>query len=363
MSNRQVHRNNSLKVPAISQSLVSDLGPQINQCKSNYKGNLDKENILDQTNEAKTHTSRINVDKINGTYQNGHDKLENILCEQNTNVWNDGSVLPQVLLPPNKPQDIRRATYIKERKPCNGTLYECNEEVDENTECDKAKAQSDFSVLLNKLTFTPSDVISSSPEPARRESTESTASQIIDKYRTFNISHSNFFETSTIYDAKAPATVAPALQPAGLHLSPIKFDRCSLMNDIKDLISSSPIQFQHHVLPKDLNEYPKHFVVDINPKIQTNCEYFSFELIPKNEASKKVGDMYIEISPPRKHFNSNMVSMSVSKLSGAKTGRIKKNNTLCNGGKKLQLSMPSGSKFYLKKKIVFLIILILIYVL
>ncbi|XP_024873817.1 protein abnormal spindle-like, partial [Temnothorax curvispinosus] len=346
--NKQFHRNNTLKVPTMSQSLVDNLGAQVKRCESKYENNLDKENILNRNNEVKTCTSLAKDDGIDGTYRNGHDKLENILCEQNTNVWIDGSVLQQVLVPSNGPQDIRRATYIKEDGPC-GVLYEHNEEVDGNKECDKDKARSDFSILLNKFTFTSADVISSSPEPVRRESTDSPSLQTVDKHRTFNISRSQFFETSAIYDTKTPADEAPALQPAGLHnLSPIKPDGCTLVNDIKNLISSSPIQFQRRIISKDPNECAKHFTVDINPSSQTtNCEYFSFEVIPKNvEAAKKMGDVYIEISPPKKHFHSKMVSMSISKLSSAKTGRVTKNNTSCDAGnkKKLQLSVSAAKR-------------------
>ncbi|XP_071644132.1 uncharacterized protein [Temnothorax longispinosus] len=346
--NKQFHRNNMLKVPAMSQSLVDNLGAQVKRCESKYENNLDKENILNRNNEVKTCTSLAKDDGIDGTYRNGHDKLENILCEQNTNVWIDGSVLQQVLLPSNGPQDIRRATYIKEDGPC-GVLYEHNEEVDGNKECDKDKARSDFSILLNKFTFTSADVISSSPEPVRRESTDSPSLQTVDKHRTFNISRGQFFETSAIYDTKTPADEAPALQPVGLHnLSPIKPEGCTLVNDIKNLISSSPIQFQHRIISKDPNECAKHLTVDINPSSQTtNCEYFSFEVIPRNvEAAKKTGDVYIEISPPRKHFHSKMVSMSISKLSSAKTGRVTKNNTSCDAGnkKKLQLSVSAAKR-------------------
>lgn len=344
---KQFHGNNALKVPTIGQALATNLGI-VKQCKSKYENNLDKENILNKNNEIKTCASRAKDDRSNGAH-NGHNKVENILCEQNINVWNDSSILPPVLLPSNGPQDIRRVTYIKERRSCSSILHEHNEEVNENMEYDKDKVQSDFSILLNKFTFTSADIISSSPDPSRRESTESTTLQNVDKHRTFNISRDQFFETSAIYDMKASVNAAPVLRPAGLqaNLSPIKPNECTLLTDIKDLISSSPIRFQHHI-SKDPNKYVKHLMVDINPNIQTtNCEYFSFEIIPKSiKAAKKTGDMYIEISPPKKHFHSKMVSMSVSKLNSAKTGRVTKNNALCDGGnrKKLQLNVSAASK-------------------
>jgi len=363
MANKQFHQNNTLKVPTIDQSIGNNFDIQVKQCKSKCESDLNKENILNKNNETETYASQAK-NRINGMCYNGYEKFENILCEQNINVWSDSSILPQVLLPSNVPQDIRRATYIKEKRPCSSILYEHNEEVDENMESDNDKVQSDFSILLNKFTFTSTDVIASSPEPARRESTESTTSQIVDKHKTFNISRGQFFETSAIYDTKAPVN-ASVLQPCLHNLSPIKSDGCSLITDSKDLISSSPIQFQHHI-PKESNEYTKHFTVDINPNIQTsNYEYFTFEVIPKSVAAKKTEDMYIEISPPKKNFHSKMVSKSVSKLNSARAGRITKNNTLYEDGnrKKLQLNVSATSELYLFKKIIFSIILILTYVL
>ncbi|XP_018308741.1 protein abnormal spindle isoform X2 [Mycetomoellerius zeteki] len=336
---KQSHRNNTLEVPTVSQSLSSsstnNFDTQINQYKLEYESDLTKENILNINNETKSYASQTKDYRVGRMHHNRCDQ-ENILCEQNINVWSDSSVLPQVLLPSNVPQDIRRATYIKETKPCNHLLYENHEEVHENMKCNKDKTQSDFSILLNKFTFTSTNVISSSP--TRRESTESTTSHIIDKHKTFNISR-QIFETSAIYDTKTTVNAAPVLQPTSLYnLSPIKPDKCSFMTGIEDLISSSPIQFQHHI-PKDPNEYIKHFIVDINPNIQTtNCEYFSFEVIPRNvAAAKKTGDIYIEISPPKKHFCSKMVS----KVNNARIGRVRKNNTLCDGRnrKKLQLNV------------------------
>ncbi|KYN16622.1 PREDICTED: protein abnormal spindle [Trachymyrmex cornetzi] len=335
---KQSHQNNMLKVPSISQSLSSSLANNLDTQINQYKLDLDKENILNKNNGTKNYALETKDYGFDGMHHERHDKPENILCEQNINVWSDSSVLPQVFLPLNAPQDIRRATYIKERRPCNSILYEHHKEVHENMKCNKDETQSDFSVLLNKFTFTSTDVISSSP--TRRESTESTTSHIIDKHKTFNISR-QFFETSAIYDKKTTVNAAPVLQPTSLYnLSPIKSDKCSLMTGIKDLISSSPIQFQHYI-PKDSNEYIKHFMVDKNPNIETtNCEYFSFEIIPRNAAAaKKTGDMYIEISPPKKHFCSKMVS----KVNSARIGRVMKNNTLCDGRnrKKLQVNIAA----------------------
>ncbi|XP_036149529.1 protein abnormal spindle isoform X2 [Monomorium pharaonis] len=347
--NKQLYRNMKAST-AGSQSLVNNLDTQVKQYKSKYKSEMNKENISIKNNEVRTY---VKDEKLNED-----DKLKNILCEQGMNMWNDSSILP-LLCPLNGPQDLRRATYIKEKSPCTGVLYEHNEEeVSENGECDKDKMQSDFSIFLNKFTFMSTDVITSSPESSRGESIETTL-QGVDGHRTFNISR-GLFETSAIHDAKPPISLTSTLQPTGtLHnLSPIKLDECSVMTDVKDLISSSPIQFQHHIISKDpkqdwrlLNPEPKEYAkplaysIDINPNIQmANCEYFSFEVISKDvELAKNTGDMYIEISPPKKHFHSKMAPISLSKLSGT-SGKIIKNNTLCDSGKKLQLNISTTKK-------------------
>ncbi|KYM97963.1 PREDICTED: protein abnormal spindle [Cyphomyrmex costatus] len=332
---KQSNQNNTSEVATVSQSLSSltkNLDTQINQYKLHYKRDLDKENILNQNKEIKDCTLQTKDNKIDGMHHNRHEKLDNILYEQDINVWSDSSVLPQVLLPSNEPQDIRRATYIKKRKSLDNIL--CEHEIHENMKCNKDMTQSDFSLLLNKFTFTSTDVISSSP--TRKESIGSRTSHIIDKHKTFNISH-QFFEASTIYDTKTTVNAEPVLQSTNLYnLSPIKPDKSFLMANVKNIISSSPTQFEHHI-PKDSNEYVKHLTVDMNPNIQTtNCEYFSFEVIPRNVAvAKKTGDMYIEISPPKKHFYSKMIS----NLNNAKIGKVIKNNTLCDRRHKKELKL------------------------
>lgn len=343
-TNKQFNQNNTLKIPTISQPLIPSLDAQAKQCKLRNESNLNKENIFNNYNETETSSAIQGKDeRINGTYHN-HGKSDNIMFEQNINVWNNESILPQVF-PTNEPQDIRRVTYVKERRPCSNVLHECN--IIEDTDCDNDKVHSDISVLLNKFTFTPVDVISSSPESMKRELAESTSfSQSTDNHRTFDISRSHLFETSATYDTKTLINVPS--QPIGLHnLSPIKSDRCSLITDIKDLIASSPIA-QYPDMSKDSNEYLKH--IKVKPSVQiTNHEYLNFEIISKNiETTKKIGDVYIEISPPKKHFHSKMISMPVPKLNSTRTGRITKNKTLCEGGnsKKLQLNIPVASKLF-----------------
>lgn len=370
-TNRQFYQNNtSLKIPSISQPLIPNLDAQTKDCKLKYLNDLNKENIFNKCSETETsYATQKKENRINGTYN--HDEPDNVMFEQNTNMWDNGSILPQVMFSTNEPQDIRRVTYIKEKRSCN-VLYEHNEII-ENTACDNDKVHSEISVLLNKFTFTPADVILSSPEAVKKEFAESTSfSQSSNKHRTFNISHSNLFETSATYDTKTLSSVP--LQSAGLHnLSPIKSNGCSIISDIKDLIASSPIA-QRYDVPKDSNEFLEHIKIEpnvqmspiaqhcdvlkdsneylkhkIEPSIQiTNREYFSFEIIPRNDVPKKIRDMYIEISPPKKHTKivPQYHSMSIPKLSGTRTGRITKNKTLCEGGNtKLQLNIPVTSEF------------------
>ncbi|XP_072745833.1 uncharacterized protein [Anoplolepis gracilipes] len=335
-------KSNILKIPTIVQPLIPNLNAQANQCKLKHENNFNKENILNGYNETEiSYTMRGKDDKINGTYRN-RDKPDNVMLEQNVwNVWNNESILPQAFST-NEPQDIRRITYVKEKGPYSNLLSEHNK-ITEDTACDNNKIHSDMSILLNKFTFESTDVISSSQELKKQELTDTSFSQNTDNYKTFNISCSHSLETSATYDTKIFMNVPSQL--ASLHnLSPIKSDGCSLITDVKDLIASSPIA-QHKDMSKNSNEYFKH--IKVQPSIQIiDDEYLSFEIIPKNiEAVKKIGNMYIEISPPRKHFYSKMVSIPVPKLNSTKTGRITKNKTLCDGGnaKKL-LNIPLAKR-------------------
>ncbi|EFN67743.1 Protein abnormal spindle [Camponotus floridanus] len=369
-TSRQFYQNNILKIPTISQPLIPNLDTQTKEYKLRHLNDVNKENIFNKCGQSETsYAIRENENKINEIYN--HDEPDNIMFEQNMNIWGDGSILPQVFST-NEPQDIRRVTYVKEKRSSN-ILYEHNGIIKKTTvknTCDNDNVHSEISVLLNKFTFTPADIISSSPEAVKEELAESTSfSQNSNKHRTFNISQNHLFETSTTHDTK---TLKVSSQSACLHnLSPIKSSGCSLMTDIKDLIASSPIA-QHYV-PKDSNEFLEHnrkikiesnvqmspitqhvpkdssecLKHKIEPSIQIiNREYFTFEIIPKNDVAKEIGDMYIEISPPKKHSKiSQYHNISVPKLSGTRTGRITKNKTLCEGNtKKLQLNIPVAKR-------------------
>ncbi|KAL0118078.1 hypothetical protein PUN28_009034 [Cardiocondyla obscurior] len=342
ISMKEPFYQNNVQKNRTNQFLMNNYETQIKQTQFKCESNLNKENIYNKNSETKINTLQVKENKITEPY-NKPVKLDNI-SEQNVNVWNDGSILPQNWHSSNELQNIRRATYIKEDKACNNLLHDDIEETDENKDNDKNKDQFNFSILLNKFALAPVDVMTSSFKSEKRESTESILQA--DKYRTFNISHSQFFETSAIDDTKPRADAGLVLQPASLNnLSPIKADEHSVTNNIKSLVSSSPIQFQH--ISKDFNSQAKHFTVDINPSIQTpNCEYFSFEVIPKvlvEDYSKKTEDVYIEISPPKKHFHAKTLSMSVSKLSNSTISRITKNNNFYDNKNRKQLHLSMST--------------------
>jgi len=351
----------SLKNQTINQSLIGNLDVQIKQCIPKYKNISNKENIYEEKNETKTYILQKEDNRINKTHHYEHDKsnINNNLFEQSINMWSDGSVLPQVLLSSNVPQEIRRATYVKEKRPCSNNLHECNKEVTENTACTE-KAQVEFSMLLDKFTFTSTKLMSSSPHLTKRESIDSTSSQSTDKHKTFNISD-QFFDTFAISDTKIPTNTPSVLQLTDLHNSSLielrKEHGCSLITNMKDLRASSPIQSQHNDILKDPTEYLKHSTMNVNHSAQTNdCEYFSFEVIPENiERVKETGDMYIEISPPKKHLLSK--SMFSSKLvKNTRTGKITKNKILCEERNMKKLHLNDISELTSKKIIFFLVI-------
>lgn len=345
---RQSRQNNALlKVPTANQSLLSNPAAQPRRCVPKYKNESNKENICENRNGTKTNALRKGDNKINETRLFEHDKSENDLIEQSINMWSDGSVLPQAFLSSNAPQDIRRATYVKEKIICNSILYEHTENIVDDATCVTDKAQIEFSMLLDKLTFTSADVISSSPQSTRRESIDSINSQSIDKHRTFNISRDQFFDTFTVSDLKIPVNAPSALQSTDLHNSslngPKKGDGCFLTTDMKDLRALSPIQLDHNDISRDPIEYLKSSAMSMNRSVQTSdCEYFSFEIIPENvKAVKEAGDMYIEISPPKKHLLPK--SMFLSKFIHPSTSKIMKHKILPEekGMKKLHLNDSS----------------------
>jgi len=304
--------------------LVNNFDTQVKQHKSKYKNNLNKENVF----KIETRTDILREkDKCNKINEN-HERNKLDLSDQSMNVsWKDGNVLPQILLPLNEPQDIRRATYIKE-KSCNNIIRKHDERVTENTASMRNNAQSDFSIMLNKFTLTSTDALLSSPQVIK----ESINLQSSDKHRTFDIV--DFIEV-------------PATSPAGSHnLSLNKFEM-SFVTDVNNLIASSPIgKLQHCDTSKEPDEYSKHFTIDVNRNTQkSECEYFSFEVIPENiEGAKKAGDVYIEISPPKKHSHSK--SLFMSSKSSARTGKITKNKALCDMKSVRKLNVATSKIFF-----------------
>ncbi|XP_020277492.1 protein abnormal spindle isoform X2 [Pseudomyrmex gracilis] len=356
ISNKRVQQNNEIQIPVLNQPrLITHF--EAKQSRSKYEIGSNKENICSANGETKLGALQGRNDGVNRHSV----KMENVLYEQNANVWNDGSILPQVLLPSNELQDSRRVTYVKERRHYGGVLYEHNEEEEEEEEEEKKevpkdttsdKPQSDFSMLLDKFTLASvNEARPSSPRSSKQESMEESSSQSGDKHRTFNISPGKSFVVSAL-SPSCNKTIAKTThnnvlsQSVGVYnLSPIKFDGCSLANGPTDIISSSPITHFACDGSRDFREQSRRFAIDtIDRGVQTTPkDYFVFEIIPEK---RKSGDMYIEISPPKKsHLLSKTVSASVTKLSNP--GRVFKNKPVYDGRRKhkeLRLNSTPGRK-------------------
>lgn len=325
IDNKRAQQNNEMQIPILNQPpLITHF--EAKQSRSKYEIASNKENICSANSETKTGALHGKNDGVNHHFV----KMENVLHEQNANVWNDGSILPQVLLPSNGLQDSRRVTYVKERRHYGSVLYEHNEEEENETEilevATSDKPQSDFSMLLDKFTLASVNETPNPPPPSKQESMESS-SQSGDKHRTFNISPGRSFVVSPSCNKTIHNNVLS--QSVGVHnLSPIKFDGRSLVNDIRDIISSSPITHLYDA-SRDFREQSRRFATDTTDRgVQTTPkDYFVFEIIPEK---RKAEDMYIEISPPKKsHLLSKTVSASVTKLNNP--GRVVKNKSACEG--------------------------------
>ncbi|XP_012224150.1 protein abnormal spindle [Linepithema humile] len=317
----QRNKTSSKTSTTTTQPLVNNLDTQVKQYKSKYESDLNKENVFSKNSEVKINILREKDDEHSKINRN-HECNKPDVFDHSMNVsWKDGSVLPQTFLPLNRPQDIRRATYIKEEKSLNNILHKHDERVTENAANMRNTAQFDISTMLNKFTLTSADALLSSPQVIKKELTESTNLQDSDKHRTFDIIDGQFLE--------APATQAADLNNLSLN----KFEM-SFVTDVNGLIASSPIgKLQHCNMSKESKEHLKHFTLDVNQGAQKpECEYFSFEVCPENIEAKKAGDLYIEISPP-KHSHSFFMSLK----SNTRAGKITKNKTLCD--------MKSAKKF------------------
>lgn len=325
VTRKQFQQNTTLSKTSTTtiQPLVDNLDKQY---KSKYESDLDKENVFNKNSEVKIDILLSRNDEHNKINNENHECNKLNIFDQSMNMsWKDGSILPQTFLPLNVPQDIRRATYIKE-KACNNILHKYDERVTENSANVKNTTQSDISVMLNKFTLTSTDALLSSPQVIRKELTESINLQDSDKHKTFNIIDGQFLEI-------------PATQSASLHnLSLNKFEM-SFVTDMNDLIASSPIGKQRCNTSKESTEQLKHLAMEMNHSTKkSECEHFSFEAIPENIA----GDIYIEISPPKYSHSKSFMSKS------CRMGRITKNKTLCDIKSAKKLNVLATSEFRFK---------------
>lgn len=359
--NTRSNKNTFLKVSANNQ-------PPLNSNATRKKWNIptykcddwNKENVPRKYDETKIYTVQ-EEDKIEDT--NMYDKSKNALVvqEQYVNIWSDESVLPQTLLPLNVPQDIRRATYIKETKHSNNVLYEHFEETIENTPYHKDQAQSDFSVLIDELTLAPTKTITDTLE-TKKNSIEFASSLNLEaafvvRDKTFDI-NSQISEISDVSSSKLDSNELPYLRNTkALEAKALESCELSFRDDVNNLIASSPIQVHYKDIPQE--ERFKHLVDNVNCSITSDYEYFSYEVIPEDiKAAKKAGNLYIEISPPPRKLLYKHKSLSKSKISCTKTGKIVKDKISSEerSAKKLKLIVPDTSEFFQYLLIIFQII-------
>ncbi|XP_032664555.1 protein abnormal spindle [Odontomachus brunneus] len=339
--NKRLHQGNTLLSISsnIEQPLFANVNKQIREDKPKHENSSNKENILNKYHDVKIYTSR---EDDRGARLHHHDYHEptNILSEQHSNVWSDGSVLSQSFLASSAPQEIRRATYVKEKRHCNNvtTIYEHSEEVVEDVACAGNQSESNFSMLINELKFTATSVVTISPRPVKQESTESLNVEEArdEKNKTFAVGHQTF-------DASAISVPEVVLSPV---TRPLDYCESSFKDGVNNLIASSPI------LQRSRNDAPRTersgcFVDNVNCNPRIDCDYFSCATIPRGdiEIAKKAGDVYIEISPPRKYH-----SKPYAPLFNAKIGRVTKEKNLCNA-KGLQLFTPVTTKKIPKRSV------------
>lgn len=262
-------------------------------------------------------------DKSTRPHHHGYHEPTYILSEYNANVWNDGSVLPQISLTPSTPQEIRRATYVKERRHYNGNATTCerSEEVTENVTC--AESKSNFFILINQMKLKATEVITISTRPTpRKESTVFTSSKVEgareERDKTFAVDNPAF-EMSAI---SVPGSNSVILSPLS---RPLECCESSFRDDVNSLIASSPIS------QRSRNDVPRLersgcFADGADCSGRVDREYFSCTTIPEDvESAEKTRDVYIEISPPKKY------SKSYAPLFSTKTGKVAKEKNLCSG--------------------------------
>ncbi|EFN85420.1 abnormal spindle-like microcephaly-associated protein homolog [Harpegnathos saltator] len=341
--NKQLCGDVSLSVPNKgSQSLCLNLSKQMRADEqTKHENSLNKENVLSKY-EVKIYTTQ--EDRMKSRRYDYHESTS-ILSEQNSNVWNDGSVVSQAFLTWSKPQEIRRATYVKEKRHYNGTttIYGRSEEVTEDVACIGDRSKSNFSMLINELKFTTTDVITVSPQPVKKESAEFTSSlneeTCDERNKTFAVGHRTY-EIPTI---SVQETNSNILSPAP---RPLECCELSFKDGVNNLIASSPI-VQRSRIEISKTEHSGHLVDNVDYSGKVNHGYFSCTTIPEDIGTvKNAKDVYIEISPPKKYL-----SKACSPLFSTKAGRVTKEKNLHNGrnAKGLQLFVPVTAKKGTKK--------------
>ncbi|XP_014473333.1 PREDICTED: protein abnormal spindle [Dinoponera quadriceps] len=352
VNNRLCQDNVSLSVPSNSgQSLLISVNKQMKGGDLRRQNNSNKENILRKYHEVKIYTQDNNRSARPGHH--GYHESTSILSEQHSNVWSDGSVLPQTLLPSSAPQEIRRATYVKEKKHYNGTttIYECSEEVTEDVACVRDRTESNFSMLINELKLTTTDVVTVSPKLLKESAgfTERRRCSLNvedahegaheERNKTFNVDHRPF-EISAISIPEIVLSPVPR---------PLEYCELSFKHDVNSLIASSPIlqRARNDVSRTERSEY---FVDSIDCSGRVDRDYFNCATILENDenAEETGGDVYIEISPPRKYHPKLCASPF-----NTWTGRVTKEKKLCNGrsAKGHQMFVPVAAKKSTKKNV------------
>lgn len=335
--NKRLYQDNTLlRVPSnVKQPLFANVNKQTRGDEPKRESSLNKENILNKYQNVKIHTLR--EDNRNARPHHGY-REPSILSEQHSNVWSDGSVLSQSFFASSAPQEIRRATYLKEKRHCNNvtTIYERSEEVIENVACAGDRCESNFSMLINELKFTATGVVTISPRPVKKESTESTNSLNVEAARdernkTFAVGHRTF-------EASAISIPEIVLSPV---TRPLDYCESSFKDGVNNLIASSPILQRSLNAPR--TDRSGCFVDSVDCSRRIDCDYFSCTTVPRRdiEIAKKADDVYIEISPPRKYH-----SKPYAPLFNTKIGKITKEKNPCNsrGAKGLQLFIPVTSE-------------------
>lgn len=333
---------------AVQSSLNNDIDMMF---KDKENKDWNKENIPSRYNKT-----IYTLQEENRTANTHYHKPTDILSvNEPYSVWCNEPITYQALPFLNIPQDTRRATYVKETKRCNnipcrtteetfeGLTNRRTEETIESATCNKGDLLSDFSAMLDEIKFTSTEVSATSLRHTEKKSMEFTSLQNIEeahgmRNKTFAVD-SWTLEVPKDYDSDS--IDLPSVQNATTLKTKSLESSSSFRDDISELIASSPIEPKcSNVIKK---ECYKRFV-DQMDAISSNCEYFSYEIITEKslQAAETAGDVYIEISPPKRHFRPK---------SRTKNHRIAKKTSSKQRPGKFQLVVPSTSE--LLKRIIY----------